>query len=55
MIREWCEVGGTEIAAAQSPAVQTPEEMQALDAAHLPRLHAVAEALYTRWLEGLRQ
>ncbi len=55
MIRSWCEVGGEEIAAARSsPAVQTPEAMQALNPACLPALHRVAEALYSRWTEGLR-
>jgi GMP synthase-like glutamine amidotransferase len=54
MIREWCEVGADEIAASDSPAVQTPEQMQALNVTHLPRLHAVASVLYSRWIQGLR-
>ncbi len=52
MIREWCAVGADEIAAARSPAVQTPEQMQALNGANLPLLHGAAETLYTRWLMG---
>jgi GMP synthase-like glutamine amidotransferase len=46
MIREWCEVGGDEIAAAHaSPAVQTPEVMAALNPACLPALREVADRL----------
>ena len=54
MIREWCAVGTEEIAAAQSPAVQTPEAMIALNGANLPPLNRAAERLYSRWIEGLR-
>ncbi|HNQ04837.1 MAG TPA: type 1 glutamine amidotransferase [Thiobacillaceae bacterium] len=54
MIREWCVLGADEIAAASSPAVQSPERMQSLNAANLPGLHAAAEALYTRWTAGLQ-
>jgi GMP synthase-like glutamine amidotransferase len=54
MIREWCEVGAEEIAAANSPAVQMPEAMIALNAANLPSLNRAAEQLYSRWIEGLR-
>ena len=54
MIRAWCEVGAEEIAAADSPAVQSPETMLALAGELLPRMRGVAEILYGRWLEGLR-
>jgi GMP synthase-like glutamine amidotransferase len=54
MIRDWCAVGADEIAAADSPAVQTPEQMQALNASHLPQLHQAAEVVYTRWIAGLQ-
>lgn len=54
MIRSWCEVGADEIAAAAtSPAVQTPQQMQALNAANLPAMRVVAEQLYGRWARGL--
>lgn len=53
MIREWCAVGAGEIAAARSPAVQTPEAMIALNGANLPPLNRTAERLYSRWIEGL--
>lgn len=54
MIRDWCEVGADEIAASDSPAVQTPAAMQALNAGYLPDLNRVAEQLYSHWLDGLR-
>ena len=53
MIREWCAVGADEIAAANSPAVQTPAQMLADNGAKLGPLNQVAEHLYSRWLEGL--
>jgi GMP synthase-like glutamine amidotransferase len=56
MIQSWCEVGAEEIAAAAaSPAVQAPQQMQALSAANLPAMRAVAEQLYGRWAQGLRR
>jgi len=56
MIQSWCEVGADEIAAAAaSPAVQTPQQMQALNAANLPAMRAVAEQLYGRWARGLKR
>lgn len=54
MIQNWCEVGADEIAASDSPAVQSPDQMQALSASHLPQLHRAAETLYTRWISGLQ-
>jgi GMP synthase-like glutamine amidotransferase len=54
MIRDWCEVGADEIAASDSPAVQTPAAMQALNADYLPDLYRAAEQLYSHWLDGLR-
>lgn len=53
MIREWCAVGAEEIAAANSPAVQTAEQILAETPANLPAMSAVAERLYSRWLAGL--
>jgi GMP synthase-like glutamine amidotransferase len=54
MIRAWCEAGADEIATSDSPAVQTPAAMQALNASLLPRLNTVAETLYTRWISNLK-
>jgi GMP synthase-like glutamine amidotransferase len=54
MIETWCAVGGGEIVAANSPAVQTPEQM-ALDMdAKLAALNAMADRLYTHWIAGLK-
>ncbi len=54
MIRDWCAVGAEELAAsAASPAVQPAAVIQARAADALPRLHAVARQLYTRWLAGM--
>lgn len=55
MIREWCAIGAEEIAAAASPAVQTPDQILAATPALLVPLQAVAERLYARWLQGLRR
>lgn len=54
MIETWCDVGKDEIAAAHSPAVQTPQQM-ALDMDRkLTALNAVAAQLYTHWIQGLK-
>lgn len=54
MIRAWCEAGADEIATADSPAVQTPAQMQAQNATRLPAMSAVAETVYSRWINGLK-
>jgi GMP synthase-like glutamine amidotransferase len=54
MIRSWCEVGAAEVAEAGGPAVQSPAAMLAQAPAELPRMRAVADRLYGRWLEGVR-
>ena len=54
MIRDWCKVGASEVAAnASSPAVQSTEVMQAQMHDKLPELHRVATQLYRHWLHGL--
>lgn len=55
MIRQWCAIGADEIAAADSPAVQTPAQIEAATPALLAPLQSVAERLYARWIEGLRR
>lgn len=56
IIQSWCEVGEAEIAAARSsPAVQTPEQMRALNADYLPAMRVVAERLYGHWALGLKR
>jgi GMP synthase-like glutamine amidotransferase len=54
MVRSWCDVGAGEIAAADSPAVQSAELMLSLSPARLPPLHRVADQLYGHWIAGLR-
>ncbi len=55
MIEAWCRVGRDEIAAARSPAVQTPEQM-ALDMDQkLAALNGVAARLYAHWIQGLKR
>ncbi len=53
MIRQWCRDGAREIAASNSPAVQTPEAMQAGMEPKVAALNAVADRIYTRWVAGL--
>ncbi|MBI4988098.1 MAG: type 1 glutamine amidotransferase [Rhodocyclales bacterium] len=53
MIRQWCKDGAGEIAAANSPAVQSPEAMQAGMRSKVAALNAVADGIYTRWIAGL--
>ncbi len=56
MIRDWCEVGASELAAsAASPAVQSAQVMQAQMRDRLPELHRVAAQLYRHWLHGLKK
>lgn len=54
MIRDWCEVGASEVAACGNiPSVQTTQVMQAQMAEKLPQLHAAARTAYHHWLKGL--
>lgn len=54
MIRAWCSVGAGEIAEAlSSPAVESPEVIQADMAPRLAQLNRVADVLYGRWIQGL--
>ena len=55
MIRQWCRDGAGEIAAANSPAVQSPEAMQAGMGSKVTALNAVADRIYARWIEGLQR
>jgi len=55
MIREWCAIGADEIAASNtSPAVQNPDVICAESASHLASLNQVAERVYERWIQGLK-
>lgn len=54
MIRDWCDVGADELAAASaSPGVQQAKRMQQEMAQHLPLLHQLAAQVYSRWIQGL--
>ncbi|MDD2914848.1 MAG: type 1 glutamine amidotransferase [Gallionella sp.] len=54
MIVAWCEAGADEIAANRSgPAVQSADEMQRQMINNLPKLHKVAQHLYSHWIIGL--
>lgn len=54
MIRTWSEVGADEIAQADSPAVQTTEQILAATPSLLAPMRAVAERLYGQWVLGLQ-
>ena len=54
LIRAWVRGGADEIkAAAASPAVQKPAEMERDMEARLTRLHEVADRIYGKWTENL--
>jgi GMP synthase-like glutamine amidotransferase len=55
MVRQWCQDGAAEIAAADGPAVQPPQAMLAELAPKVAALNAVADRLYTRWIAGLKR
>ena len=53
LIEAWCRSGANEIAESPGPAVQTPDAiLRDLDR-RLARLHALADRIYARWVEGL--
>ena len=54
MVEDWLRGGADEMReAAASPAVQKPEEIRRDLGARLEALHAVADRIYERWIEGL--
>lgn len=54
LIADWCENGAAEIAASNSPAVQTPAAILRDVDARVLRLHGLADKIYSRWIQGLR-
>jgi GMP synthase-like glutamine amidotransferase len=54
LIRTWCVSGADEIASANSPAVQTPAQIQHDMQRKVSSLRAIATRLYDRWSEGLK-
>ena len=55
MIRTWCESGAAEIAASPGPAVQSAAVMQSDLQTQTRQLHAIADKIYSRWIQGLQQ
>ena len=55
LIASWCEHGADEIAASDSPGVQSPDVIQADLPARTARLHELADKIYSRWIQGLRK
>ncbi len=53
MVRTWCDIGREEIAESPGPAVQAPEMMQQELTRKIKSLNAVADKLYSRWLQGV--
>jgi GMP synthase-like glutamine amidotransferase len=53
LIASWCENGAAEIAASDSPGVQTPVAIQSDMPARVGRLHQLADKIYSRWIQGL--
>jgi GMP synthase-like glutamine amidotransferase len=55
LIASWCDNGAAEIAASDSPGVQTPDAIQADLPVRTAQLHQLADKIYSRWIQGLRQ
>jgi GMP synthase-like glutamine amidotransferase len=54
LIASWCESGAREIERKKGPAVQSVIEIQSETPRQIDALHRVAEAIYTRWIGGLK-
>lgn len=55
LVASWCDHGAAEIAASDSPGVQSSAAIQTDLASRIPRLHELADKIYSRWIQGLRQ
>jgi GMP synthase-like glutamine amidotransferase len=53
LIESWCRSGAEEIANNPGPAVQPAAEIESDLDQRLAQLHAVADRVYARWMEGL--
>ena len=53
LITSWCKSGAAEIAASDSPGVQSPDAIQADMLTQTAQLHQVADKIYSRWIQGL--
>jgi len=54
LVRSWCETGAREIERSKSPAVQPVDTILAGLETRLPALNQVADAVYARWVSGLK-
>ena len=54
LVKSWCETGAREIAANLGPSVQTAQAIQEDLENRVPRLHRIADKLYSRWVKGLK-
>lgn len=55
MVHEWCRFGAEEVSGASaSPGVQSVEEIECDLTERVTAINTVADAIYTRWVEGLR-
>ena len=55
LIASWCDSGAAEIAASDSPAVQSADAIEADVPARTATLHQLADKIYSRWIQGLSQ
>lgn len=53
LIASWCDNGAAEIAASGGPGVQTPVAIQTDLPVRIAQLHALADKIYSRWIQGL--
>jgi GMP synthase-like glutamine amidotransferase len=54
LVRSWCRFGAREIAASRGPSVQSAQAMRRNMETRIAALHGMAERLYKRWIEGLK-
>ena len=55
LVRKWCQSGAREIARSGGPGVQSVDTILTDLAAKIDALHSVADCVYARWLQGLRE
>ena len=55
LVRTWCQSGAGEIARSNSPGVQSAAAILADLTPRLDALHRVADRIYARWIQGLRE
>ncbi len=54
LIRRWCAAWDKEVRGKAGPSIQTPEQMLEDIESRCRALHCVADALYARWMAGLK-